>query len=336
MTTSPRPTRAARARRTLSWVARLLIGVGLIWFVARGRTDDLVEVYRTAQPGWLAAAEAMFLAVLFASAIRWGAYLRATTTGTFPFALRLRLTFVGTFFNAFLPTGVGGDAYKAVRVVTKGTRSNAAASVLLDRYSGLVGLAVVAFAAVAIDLDAVPKELAFGAIAVSAGIILTTVVPRASRAWVLRRVHLTEGTSIGGAIWRGVHAISAANRSLAVASHGYFWGVVTQAGVLAIHVCIARALDVDASVGVLAGAAILAQVVALLPISVNGLGLREATYVWALTSAGVSDHAALAFAIGMLGVLVVGSLVGGVVFLTQPAADRQGASAAARAEQSPH
>lgn len=315
---TPLASRGVEARRIASWLLRLVIGVGLIVLVVRGRTDELVEVYRDARPGWLLAAVLAFLGVLAVSSARWDSYLRATLTGSFPASRLLRLTFVGTFFNAFLPTGVGGDAYKAMQIVPRGGRARAAASVLLDRYSGLVGLAVVAFVALATDLDRVPKRLLLVSEAVAVAIIVTTLVPRASREWVLRRAHITERGRIGGALWTAVGAIATANRSLLVTSRGYLWGIASQVGVLVVHICVAEALGIAPGLGVLAAAAVIAQVVALLPVTVNGLGLREATYVWALTTAKVEHEVAVAFAIAVLGVLIMGSLVGGIVFLTQP------------------
>ncbi|MFP5224744.1 MAG: lysylphosphatidylglycerol synthase transmembrane domain-containing protein [Actinomycetota bacterium] len=313
--------------RIFWWLLRFAIGITIIWFVARGRTDELVEVYRSARPTWLIAAVLAFLGVLIVSAARWDSYLRATQTGSFPPMRILRLTFVGTFFNAFLPTGVGGDAYKTMRIVGRGERARAAASVLLDRYSGLVGLAVVGFIAMAADLDAMPKRLLLIAEAVSVAIIVTTVVPRASREWVLRRAHIPREGRLGGAMWRAVGAVATANRSLFVAGRGYLWGVASQAGILLVHVFIARGLGLDLGIGVLASAAVVAQLVALLPISINGLGLREATYVWALGLAGLDPEPALAFAVGMLGVLVIGSLAGGLVFVFGgPLTDLEGLS----------
>jgi glycosyltransferase 2 family protein len=301
--------------RIFWWLLRFAIGITIIWFVARGRTGEIAEVYRSAKPGWLIAAVIAFLGVLVVSAARWDSYLRATQTGSFPPSRLVRLTFVGTFFNAFLPTGVGGDAYKTMRIVGRGARARAAASVLLDRYSGLVGLAVVGFVAMALDLEAMPKRLLLIAEAVSVTIIATTVVPRASREWVLRRAHIPREGRFGGAMWTAVGAVATANRSLFVAGRGYLWGIASQTGILLVHVCIAEGLGLDISIGVLASAAVVAQLVALLPVSINGLGLREATYVWALGTAGVVAEPALAFAVGMLGVLVIGSLVGGLVFV---------------------
>ncbi len=55
---------------------------------------------------------------------------------------------------------------------------------------------------------------------------------------------------------------------------------------------------------------------AAVPVSLSGLGVREASYVYFLTRLpGISSEAALAFAVLWFAVLLLSSLVGGVVFL---------------------
>lgn len=267
---------------------------------------------------WLSMAGLSMLATVAISGFRWHSYLRAigltTTTGT-----ALRLTFIGGFFNAFLPSGVGGDAYKAVRVAARGSRSEAFASVLLDRFSGLVGLSIVAITAIILDLEVTPKKLLFVAEALAVAIVTATIVPRASREWILRRAHVADRGPIGHALWRAVRAVAEANRSLRVAIHGYSWGIATQAALLGVHVAVARALGIDLPIGILAAAAIVAQVAALIPLTVNGLGFRESAYTWALATAAVpKDQGGAAFALGILAMLLGVSAVGGLVYLVSP------------------
>lgn len=54
---------------------------------------------------------------------------------------------------------------------------------------------------------------------------------------------------------------------------------------------------------------------AVLPISMNGLGLREAAIVWCLAAFGISHDEALAFALLLLVLTFASSAVGGVVYV---------------------
>lgn len=275
-----------------------------------------------ADPGWLALAGAGMIAAVALSGFRWHSYLHAIGLRTSR-ATAVRLTFVGGFFNAILPSGVGGDAYKAMRVAARGSRSEAFASVLLDRFSGLVGLAVVAMAAIAFDLEETPKRLLFVSEAIAVAIITATIVPRASREWVLRRAHVADRGPIGHTLWRAVRAVADANRSLRIAVPGYAWGIATQAALLGVHVAVARALGIGLPIGILGAAAVVAQLAALVPLTVNGLGFRESAYTWALATAAVArDDGGAAFALGILAMLLSVSAIGGLVYLVTRPAER--------------
>jgi uncharacterized membrane protein YbhN (UPF0104 family) len=64
----------------------------------------------------------------------------------------------------------------------------------------------------------------------------------------------------------------------------------------------------------------LVSIFSALPVSLAGLGIREVGYVWFLSSAGVTEEQAAAFALLWFLVLLISSLVGGVVFLMDGAA----------------
>ncbi len=310
------------ALRIALLVLRIVVAAVAIRFALGKDPGAAFRALGDADPAWLALAGVAIVAVVALSGLRWHSYLHAIGLRV-PVATSLQLTFIGGFFNAFLPSGVGGDAYKAMRVASRGSRSEAFASVLLDRFSGLVGLALVAMIAIAVDLEETPKKLLFVSEGVAVAIITATIVPRASREWVLRRAHVADRGPIGHALWRAVRAVADANRSLRIAIPGYAWGVATQAALLAVHVCVARALGIDLPVGILGAAAVVAQVAALIPLTVNGLGFRESAYTWALATAGVArDEGGAAFALGILALLLGVSALGGIVYLVARPTER--------------
>ena len=59
----------------------------------------------------------------------------------------------------------------------------------------------------------------------------------------------------------------------------------------------------------------LATLIMLVPVSINGLGVREAVFVFFFALYGVSSEAAIAFAWVALAMLLAQGLVGGVVFM---------------------
>ena len=80
-----------------------------------------------------------------------------------------------------------------------------------------------------------------------------------------------------------------------------------------IHAMIACALGVSVSVWYLAIVYGVVSLVAVLPVSFNGLGVREGAYVFLLQKVGLSPDTALAFALYWFLISTLTSLTGGLV-----------------------
>ncbi len=122
---------------------------------------------------WLFALGALcyFLSASFA-AIRWWWLLRVNHLDVTPFEA-WRFTWIGVFFNNFVPGQTGGDVVKAVYIVKHckgGNRVAAGVSVLVDRILGLGSLAMLAAVVVLFALDRF-GELALGIWAVLLGVL---------------------------------------------------------------------------------------------------------------------------------------------------------------------
>ncbi len=135
-------------RSVLKPLLRTTVGLGIIvLLVVRSDVRAIGEAIADAELVWIGLAFAALMGSLVVTAFRWEIFLRSLDVELAP-GPTMRLTFVGAFFNAFLPTGVGGDAYKAMRVRGPGVPlSKTLASVLLDRIAGIVCLAALALVA---------------------------------------------------------------------------------------------------------------------------------------------------------------------------------------------
>jgi glycosyltransferase 2 family protein len=291
-------------------IGGMLIGL-LLW---SSDTDAIAKAFVGASLPHVAISVVLLLGVFAVSAFRWRSFLR-------PLGFELsagpaiRLYFVGMFFNAFLPTGVGGDAYKAIRIRRgPGTLASAFASVLLDRIAGVFGLALIGIAAVSVQIASGDRAapvlvslLVAIAVLLAAALLLTVgdrLLGQGRSNWFglrpkLRRV--LAAAMIGGRDSRAV-------------LWGLVGGVAAQLLVLGAHIALAQAIGLRVPIAALAASLLVAAVAATLPITINGIGVREAVWVWSLGAYGVSDSYALAFALLALGMNLVSSALGGVVY----------------------
>lgn len=314
--------------RTFRGVA-LRVGVSaLIVAVLLARTDPsrIVAVLAQGRLEFQVAALGAMIMLLVVGSVRWQAFLRALGL-TLPAPTALRLYFVGTFFNAFLPTGVGGDAYKVYRLRTIGRGlALPVASVVLDRLSGLVGLALIGAVAVLSRLsrgDHRGPVLAAGALSLC--VVGAVVFGWLERSALLRRLSTpSPGRSVRG----GMKAVAAQGfRTLGepkAVGLGLAGGLLAQGLTLATMALLLTSLGSELPPDALATVMVVAGIAASVPVTVNGLGVREGTLVWALTAYGLSQETAFAFAVLVLGLLVTSSAVGGLVYMVAGGAVERG------------
>jgi hypothetical protein len=161
----------------------------------RSDWDALVE----ADKHWslLGLAFVIVLAGHIVSFARWYVFVRALCgPSAFGFWEAIRLGFLGNLFNFVSLGAVGGDLFKAVAASrqTPGKRTEVAASVLVDRAIGLLGLLIVAAIGLQIHLSVLSPNLKyilygawfFSCVGVVALAVITVLGDRLLPAWVIR------------------------------------------------------------------------------------------------------------------------------------------------------
>lgn len=309
------PARNSSRRRALSLGLRATIGaVGIAVLLANADLQSLKTAFGHVRPGAAALAFALLLVWLAISALRWQVFLQPVGLAL-PMGELLRLTLVGNFFNVFLPTGVGGDAYKAFRLRGEaGSMAPPLATVFLDRLAGLVGLAFVAEAVCIARLATGHQDR----VTLIAGALALAVLAASGFALMLapRLASTTDGTSrLISRIRRFAAAFATAGRSMRTLLRASALGVASALVLIAVAAVAASSLGIRMPVWGYPGVVMLSASLAVLPISMNGLGLREAAIVWCLAAFGISHDEALAFALLLLVLTFASSAVGGVVYV---------------------
>jgi uncharacterized protein (TIRG00374 family) len=315
-------------RTVLLLGAKILLSVALIVFLFRTRLDwaDIQAAIARANPAWLLAAFGLLFASNVLGSWQWNRLLETVD---------IRISFwkvcayyhVGLFFNNFLPANVGGDFARILDASRGGTTSRASAfsTVLMDRMIGTValgGLAVLTTAPAITELELPPGTLALlygGAIAffLIALIMLWAVFhPRLLSAIesVLVRIGLgrlkpaLDDLSLRLAAFRG-------RRRLFMELFAVAAGV--QLMRVGVHVLVARALGLHVALGYFFLFVPLLAVIVSLPISLNGIGVRETTGIVLFGLVGVARSMAFTLQFTTYLVAVAVSLIGGVVFLVR-------------------
>ena len=272
----------------------------LLWLAHAIDLAETVDRLRTARPAPFIVAFIVLIVQALLGAWRWAAIVRMQG-GALNGATALRLFLIGMFVNQTLSSTVGGDALRIWRLRASGLPlGTALEGILLERLTGLVTLSVLAAAALAYASG--PAALALGLL-IGAGV---SVAAGAALADLLSR-------RLGSRI-----ADLARNARQALASAQ---ALPVLAAALAIHLLgAAAAWLVAAALGIelaLLPCLLLvppALLLATLPISFGGWGVREGVLVATLALVGVPAADALAMSVGFGLLVTAAGLPGGVVW----------------------
>ena len=263
----------------LKFLFRCVISVALIAFVLH--KVNFAELGRDLSriDGRLALLASLLVPVMIATlAFRWRIFLRQQGI-VLPFGTVFSLTWAGQFFNSCLPGSTGGDVVKIYQLcrLAPDRKAPAAASVIVDRFSALVALAILTVAALAID----PAPL--GEIEKIAGSAKSKLIILVSAAFVAVMGALVLNRLIRATHWHGrlLRMLMALKTSLVV-SPALFAAMAISFGIHCLNFYIAFLFARALGIGITYAQVLLIFPVVLLlvmfPVSVNGIGVREVLF----------------------------------------------------------
>jgi uncharacterized protein (TIRG00374 family) len=303
-------------RRLPGWISvvlRIAATIGLMAYAVKDLDwGGFGNTLATASWGWWLAALATTVVVQAIAAIRWAALARPLGFN-FPRRFFVRRFFEGMFFSLCLPSSIGGDVVKVVRIgATTSLRLLAACSVLADRLTGVAALGVL----VGTSVMAQRYKLAMPLVAaVFAGLLIAALAAFWIVLSVLDRIHaaIPEGSSARDFVGR---LMPYRQRPMLVAG-ALGWSFVVQMGGAVAVSFVARALGINKPISVWFTVVPIVSLLMVLPISIGGFGVRENSLEFLLRGYGVPSETGVAIALlwGMCTILV--GLVGGVLFLLE-------------------
>jgi glycosyltransferase 2 family protein len=307
-----------KAAPALMLLMKLLVSAGLLaFFFTQIHIERFLATLVSARFSYIAVVLLVYLFCQLLSAARWMVLARPLGF-EHPFKAFGIYYLIGMFFNLFAPGTVGGDVSRVYYLARDGEPYReegwasatipAAVSVFMDRAVGMVvlvwlgaiGLALFPEYDVPAPIRSLTFALAVGLVA-AAGIVplLRRMLPEGSHPIVVKlrlalRVYRTQRSVIPRAVL------------LSFALH------VIQAW---MHVMMGRALQIDVPFSFCLILYPLVGTFSALPVSLNGIGLREGGYLFLLGLIGINSEKSIAFGLLLFLIIAVDSLIGGVVFL---------------------
>jgi uncharacterized protein (TIRG00374 family) len=319
------PAVASNSRRLLGIALKVVVSAALLALLfSRVDAGRLWAGARHASVPWLVAALAVWTLNVAASTWRWHLLLTAQDV-QLPRRKLFGSFLVANFFSNFLPSNIGGDVIRIKDTASAAQSTTLAATVVLvDRGLGLMGLVLIAAlgATMAVGMHGQgvlpiwPSWLWAGFVVGAAVAVPAMYAPQGvgrllkpltffHPEWVERQI-----TALTEALGRF--------REKPSSLVGCFGGaVLVQALVVAFYVTVVHALNIPVTASDLAVIVPLSIIVQMLPLSVNGFGVREATFSFYFARVGLPIESAVLLSLVAAGITMLHSLSGAAVYVTR-------------------
>ncbi|HTL71018.1 MAG TPA: lysylphosphatidylglycerol synthase transmembrane domain-containing protein [Candidatus Eisenbacteria bacterium] len=287
---------------------------GLLFYLMRDHIPEILRTLRNVDRRLFVISVCIFLFTIAVLAKRLQLIFAAEDL-TLPFAESVNLTFVGYFFNNFLPTSVGGDIVKAMCAsrITKQTMKSVT-SVLMDRIFGLFTFILIPSVSIVFlkDLNPAVPVIVYSFLIASVFfffLVFNRGIARRLRfiETLLGRFRLDEKVR---RVYDGMHNFKNHKR---VVAEAMLLSIVGQSISILVLYILAIAIGARTSPIYFYLLVPIVHLISMLP-SLNGFGIREGAYVF-LLKPYIGEPAAAAIGILWLVLLLILSVIGGVVYL---------------------
>lgn len=241
-----------RFKNILKLLVKLIVTLLCLWYVSKKIDWALTwHLLQQSNKWWLIAAALLFILSKIISSFRLNMFFKNIAVDLSEI-VNLKLYWLGMFYNLFLPGGIGGDAYKVILLNRQKKQSVKllSAAVLLDRVSGVVGLAILA--AIYFYIINAANNISL--------IILISIIPGLGLYYFLVRKIFPS-------------FINAFTSTLLL-------GLLVQALQVLCAYSIMESIQITQHHSAYIFIFLLSSIVAILPFTMGGLGAREVVFLW--------------------------------------------------------
>ena len=306
-------------------IIQVLVTIGLLWWLLHdpSRRTDMSEALARADVWWLLAAMLSAGACEFFGIIRWQLFLKMLHL-KIPLAETTRLFFIGAFFNQFLPGTTGGDVVRVLYLMKEHPEHRTAGflSVAVDRLLAMLVLVAMGLAFAWGRAEWFAQSLTVGNTMKIFAIILFTMALGLAASFVLTKRHLVERLPTGMPFREAIVKLSTLwqlcieNRREALL--GAFYTIPMLVTFFAAFYFVARAFTPKVDFLDMMSIMPLVTAVSSLPISLNGIGVREALLDELLHElCGVAKGTGMLVSITGMVVYLIWGLPGGWFYLSR-------------------
>lgn len=306
-------------KKIASIILRISVSIILLIFLFRlVDKKNLIEIIKNADKPLLLIAFFVFFSSCALALFRWDMLLKAANIHL-PLKRVIISSAGGMFFSLFLPSTIGGDLVRSIDLAVHTKRTHeVVATVLLDRLSGYIGLVAVALFATLFGWRFVQDNTgALFSVAIITAVLVAVLLILFNR-FLYSRINKLLQTPSAGKIREFIKDL---HQEMHIFRH--HTDILVNNLLLSLVIQIISPLTfyiIALSIGIKINIVYffifipIIGAITLLPISLGGLGLRDATTIFFFAKAGVSKDMAFAMSlVSFLFILILG-VIGGIIY----------------------
>jgi uncharacterized protein (TIRG00374 family) len=300
---------------------RISISVILLIFLFK-QVDkkSLLEVIKSSNKPVLFLAFCVFFLTYVLCIYRWEMLLGALKI-SLPFK-RVVISYAGgIFFSLFLPSTIGGDLMRSVDLATHTQRpKEVIATVFLDRLSGYAGLVILALLSLLLGWRwqlIRDESVIFSIIAITAILIaiLFVLFNKFLYSKINNLLHSPNSGKIRELLKNLHQEIHYFRQHKKIIINNLILSIIIQAIAPVTFYMVAKSLHININIIYFFIFLPIIGAITLLPISIGGLGLRDASTIYFFAKVGIARDLAFAMSLLSFFFLLIGGIAGGIIYV---------------------
>ncbi len=312
-------------KKIILLLVRIIISASLIFYLIKTQIKNfssVVEILKSSDKILLILALSTHALGTYITAVRWKALLNTQKVKLGAATLSVTVL-IGSFFNNFLPTSIGGDVFRTYDASKKGKipLGVSASVILVERFSGVVSAATYAIIALFLGFTAIghrsviiPIVIFFIITIILAFLIINPSffgLGKISNKFKFMR-KINEKLSN---VYNTLMSFKKYKGALVVV---LVFSFLLQFTVILNWFLAARALGINLSLTAFIFIVPVVATIAMIPISIGGIGLRENSLVFILIAMGVTSEKAALCSLLILFMLIIMGTIGGIIYIVRP------------------
>jgi uncharacterized protein (TIRG00374 family) len=312
-------------KKVILLIARIAISVSLIFYLIKTKLNNfssIIEILKSSSKVLLLLSLSTHIFGVWITALRWKTLLNTQKVKLSIATLSITVL-IGSFFNNFLPTTIGGDVY---RTYDASKRANiplgkSASVIIVERFSGVVSAAIYAVVALFLGFTAIgnqsviiPVVIFFVVTVILAFLIINPSVFRLGK--IFNKFKFTR--KLREKLYNVYNTLTSFKKYKVALIKALLYSFLLQFAVILNWYLAARALGIDLTLTAFIFIVPIVSVIAMLPISIGGIGLRENSIVFILIAMGITNEKAAICSLLIFLMITLLGIAGGIMYMIRP------------------